>query len=265
MEKVNHILSSLNKDQALSEVEEKEQYIESGFFIARGLLPKRFLSQVLLDMQVIFANQLSKMGRSPSAIPNHLDSVVLAMMRPDTVERRFIYEFVRHLRSVRVLEFHKAIEGKLKNLGFNMPVSFEIPTVRIDIPGEKKFLTPPHQDVRSIRTAHCVTVWIPLRRVDTERGTIAVAPGSHRDGVITPILVDKHVTIPTERIPECFLAITADAGDVVFMNSLCVHKSIENRSTEIKFNVQMFFNEALAMSVGDEFDSLKGIPDYRDL
>ena len=243
-----------------------DAYRDQGFYIARGLLDTALIDQAHAEIRAIFHDQALKLGCLPASEDN-LDDLIRAVMVPGTPQRSFVYNFVRHIRSVRLLEAQSAVQATLEELGFELPICFEIPSIRFDFPdlSERRFLTHAHQDVRSIRSARCVTVWIPLRRVDAHYGSVAVYPGTHRNGLIDHGIAEKHVEVPAEYLAGERVVVEADPGDVVFMNSFVVHESQVNTSDTIKLNAQFFYNDALAVTMDDEYQQLAAIPDYKDL
>jgi len=244
--------------------EQRDGFARDGFVIARDLFDRAEIDRVLADVRAVFEDQARKLGRLPADYDD-LDVLIRAVMIPGTPERSFIYEFSRHVRSIKLLEGSPVLQGALEDLGLRLPICLEFPTIRYDFPEESQFLTPAHQDVRSIRSARCITVWIPLRRVDAHHGTVAVWPGTHSLGLVEHLLDEKHVKVPDDALSGDAVPVEADAGDVVFMNSFVIHRSHPNASDRIKLNVQAFYNDALAVTIGDEHQALAAIPDYKDL
>lgn len=243
----------------------RASYDEQGFAIVRGLLDTSIIDECLGEIRAFFEDQAMKMNRAP-AKGQDLDALIRSVMVPGTPERSFLYDAVRGLRSVRHLEARPEILGVLAELGFELPICFEIPSVRFDFPEEAEFLTKAHQDVRSIRSARCVTIWTPLRRVDAHYGTVSVYPGTHRGGLIDHAVgVEENVKVGDAFLANRPLPVEADPGDVVFMNSFVIHESHPNSSDRIKLNVQSFYNDALAMTMGDQYQDLATLPDFKEL
>lgn len=243
---------------------EVRAFNEEGFHVSRGLLAPEVIKQCWNEIETIFRDQGEKMGLLPGTVGRN-DDLILSVMRPDTRERSFVYEFVRHIPAVRGIQTSPVIYELLKDLGLKMPICFQIPTLRFDLPGETRFLTKPHQDVRSIRSARCITIWFPLTPVNDRDGSIAVYPGTHKLGLLKNTIEEKHVKVLIDELPEKASIVDAKPGDVVFMNSLCVHYSHPGSSQSVKVNGQFMYNDALLVKMDDEYDSLKAVPDYRDL
>ncbi len=247
---------------------QKDTYEKTGFVVLRGFLSPRIVRDCLDEITAVFLDQAKKMNRLPPA-GNDLDDLVRSVMVPGTPERSFVYDFVRNIRPLRVVETLPEVREVLRDLGLEQPICLEIPSLRFDTPGEETFLTKHHQDIRSIRGERCVTVWFPLRPCGPRHGSLAVLEGSHRLGLLKHVIEDRHVRVadlealPPDRYPRRI--VEGDAGDIVFMNSFCVHVSHPNPSDAIKINGQFFYNDARAVRFGDVFESLKSVPDYRAL
>jgi ectoine hydroxylase-related dioxygenase (phytanoyl-CoA dioxygenase family) len=241
----------------------RAEYDEQGFVVARGLLDPSLVDNCLDELRAFLADQAAKMGRTSS---DDLDALIRSVMVPGTPERSFIYDNARCLASVRHLEARPEIQETLHELGLELPICFEIPSIRFDFPEESEFLTKAHQDVRSIRSSRCITIWTPLRRADAEHGTVSVYPGTHRLGLVDfAVGAEENVKVGDDYLAADPVPVEAGPGDVVFMNSFVIHESHPNSSDKIKLNVQAFYNDALGMTMGDEFQALAALPDYKEL
>jgi hypothetical protein len=82
-----------------------------------------------------------------------------------------------------------------------------------------------------------VTAWIPFTECTVETGTLAVAPRTHRSGLI-PFGVDMSAfdsqMVPIEAVP----------GDVVFMLPRTVHKGLPNRSRSLRWSADLRYMPA---------------------
>lgn len=250
---------------------EKDQiktYHDDGAVVVRGLLKKEQIDNCLQDIEFLFTDQANKYGMMPKN-PKGLDDIILSVMKPGTPERKFVYDMVRNVRSVQQIAHSPIIYEILKDLGMGFPIALELPTIRIDITGETNIFTPKHQDVRSVRSPRCTTVWFPFRPVNDKRGSIAVYRGSQAFGVLEYEIKPPHNTIAEadlKKIQHCEkMIVEAEPGDIVFMNALSVHESHHNTSDTIKLNGQIIYNDGSAIKLGDEYQDLKNVPDYHTL
>ena len=79
-----------------------------------------------------------------------------------------------------------------------MPLSTDFPSVRVDIADEKKFLRGPHQDVGSVISKNCATIWIPLTEVNDRRGTVALYKNTHKQKLRKQIFISRENLINNE-------------------------------------------------------------------
>ena len=125
---------------------------------------------------------------------------------------------------------------------------------RIDRRDEERFQLTWHQDYwYNNTTAHAVTAWIPLVDVPTDKGPMRFIPGSHHAPL--PVRVDpqfhkiwdmSRLILPADPIEfDAGVDAPAEAGDVVFLHALSVHRSGLNRSDGNRFTVVLRFSDLL--------------------
>jgi hypothetical protein len=249
--------------------EQIETYQTQGFVQCRGWLPDDSVRECLGQLEWLFRDQAQKAG-VVDADTADFESVVYQIMKPNTDERKFVYELARYTPAIRALQVAPFVYEAVRSLGLEFPITFQIPSIRFDMPkaGEDRYLTPQHQDVRSIRSARCITVWIPFTHSDAQNGTIAVYPGSFRSGLRHHRVTDNGQMEVVEREPAARRVVVDTApGDVLFMNSFCVHESYrEGLSGHIKVNAQFMYNDAAALNRGDAYEDLaRTVPMYGDI
>ena len=101
---------------------------------------------------------------------------------------------------------------------------------RLLFPDAPEFTTPPHRDQTYLKREDEVwSAWIPLGDCPRSQGSLAVLPRSNHDGLA-----------PGARWRGFDFA----AGDVLFVNSLTLHRALVNRSAEIRISVDLRFCRA---------------------
>ena len=90
-----------------------------------------------------------------------------------------------------------------------------------------------------------LTVWIPVVEATEENGCMAVVPGSHKTGLVPhcpakPEL--KHVHILEERLGGDAIPVPLNPGDALFMHKLTMHRSLPNRSNDIRWSFDLRYN-----------------------
>lgn len=95
-----------------------------------------------------------------------------------------------------------------------------------------------HQDNYYLRVkpGTCIAAWLAVDAADPENGGMVVVPGSNHSEVVCPeksnsslFFTSDHVAIP-EGLTE--VALTLDAGDVLFFNGSVIHGSYPNSSAK---------------------------------
>ena len=81
--------------------------------------------------------------------------------------------------------------------------------------------------------------WMPIRDVNMDRGSFAVAPGTHKRGSLHDIKRDNNA-IPPDAIPaEAWRTANFRVGDVLIFNYLTAHTALPNPSDEIRMSLDV--------------------------
>jgi len=131
--------------------------------------------------------------------------------------------------------------------------------VRIDLPGEDKYLLEQHQDFPYIQDSQdSITWWIPFTNILEDAGVPSFAYASHKGGVIKvrEISYDstgesggKSFKIPEEcQLPKEVFSKSAPVyfGEAIAFNTLLVHCSEPNLSSIARITLQIRFGNPLS-------------------
>jgi phytanoyl-CoA dioxygenase PhyH len=81
--------------------------------------------------------------------------------------------------------------------------------------------------------------WMPVRDVNVDRGSFAVAPGTHKRGSLHDTTL-KGNAIPKEAIPDdAWRSADFRVGDVLIFNYLTAHTALPNPSDEIRMSLDV--------------------------
>jgi ectoine hydroxylase-related dioxygenase (phytanoyl-CoA dioxygenase family) len=81
--------------------------------------------------------------------------------------------------------------------------------------------------------------WMPIRDVNIDRGSFAVAPGTHKRGSLHDTTL-KNNAIPASSIPpEAWRTANFCVGDVLIFNYLTAHTALPNPSNEIRMSLDV--------------------------
>lgn len=145
--------------------------------------------------------------------------------------------------------------------------------LRMDFPGEEKYLFPLHQDYTyDPSSPNGLVYWIPLRDVREQTGCISYTGGSHKAGVRDVLVRHKDTASVTGnqlfdladvsdvRREEMDLA-ELDYGEILVFSNLLIHASGANRSEKVRWTVQVRhgdFRHPLAVSKGWPHGNFRG-------
>lgn len=111
--------------------------------------------------------------------------------------------------------------------------------------GSFDFTTGVHQDRVHIGGATSYALWMPLGDCPREKGALAVAAGSHTQGILETKVgagaggMDISVAIPGTWVTGAF-----KAGDALIFQDVTVHKALPNRTNEIRMSFDARFQPA---------------------
>jgi ectoine hydroxylase-related dioxygenase (phytanoyl-CoA dioxygenase family) len=111
--------------------------------------------------------------------------------------------------------------------------------------GSFDFTTGAHQDRVHIGGATSYALWMPLGDCPREKGALAVAAGSHTQGILETKVgsgaggMDIAVPIPGTWVTGAFAA-----GDALIFQDVTVHKALPNRTREIRMSFDARFQPA---------------------
>jgi hypothetical protein len=176
--------------------------------------------------------------------------------------RKVLYGMIQGLPSIRALT-EVAIEnlwssGLLSARGIGLPSI--LTNLRVDLPNEERFLLPMHQDYAGMRSHNAVRLWLPLRAVDAEAGTMYVVRGSHAQGYLPHDLSDpaSPSVKPSEFDSESRELVELGAGSGVFFDMFMLHQSVPNVSQRIKFVLVLTIQDLLKLADPDDPDDSTG-------
>ncbi len=132
--------------------------------------------------------------------------------------------------------------------------------VRMDNPGEDKYLTQLHQDYTSqLCSPSGIVIWSPLRNVTNELGPVKIYPGSHKEGILDIDIIDEGSYGLQVRDPNIIIkkydpiCPEVNVRDAVIIHMLTAHESTPNVGQETRWAMisrYFDFNEMIGRSHG---------------
>lgn len=136
--------------------------------------------------------------------------------------------------------------------------------IRIDLPGEVKYMAPWHQDyLTQFGSLDGLTFWAPLVSVTPDIGPLELLIGSHTEGPL-PVFYEENQLINTaygmkiqseNQVVDKYekISLSCNRGDLLILDFKTIHRSGFNFSKKIRWTMQMRyfnFNEPWAMAKG---------------
>jgi ectoine hydroxylase-related dioxygenase (phytanoyl-CoA dioxygenase family) len=218
------------------------------------------------------------------SVPFELATALPAIAKQDRLLVARLYKVARRFPSVKRLACDPWLAKVSSQLmGTRLTSCCHFVNVRIDLPGEEKYLLPPHQDFPYIQgSLNGVTWWIPYAATPFQVGPPSWIPGSHKLGVLNVDEFDYESTgssggrsfriVESEQFKDAdFVREPVAFGEALVFSTLLLHRSEPNTSESARINIQVRFDDALAQEsyvrnypeglyLGDAFS--KNYPEY---
>lgn len=236
----------------------KSLYAENGFVILKNFLQDSDLEPIRESLFRLINHQRSLVGLSEISASSRclFDEGILELCERNRECGGAIYRAARTLLEIHQLSVDERIMEVSKNL---MQTDFVMCSankdLRMDFPGEDKYLFPWHQDYPySLGSSNGLVYWIPLRPVGEFNGSLSVIPGSHKAGLRKVHVLSDEVAqsrAHTIRIADeessvdskSALRVSMDPGDVLVFSNMLIHKSNPNSSDSIRWTLQFRVND----------------------
>lgn len=213
------------------------QLERDGFVILRKLVCGEDIAEFEASIARFSEAQIAKIGIPRRAQEAFID----VFMRGGEYTKR-IYKlleemFILHRMSFRIGEELKA-SAFLDWAKIEVPLIW--PDIRADIPNDTARSFPVHQDIGSTRCSRAWRLWVALRPANSVAGSMALYPGTHKNGVLPHNLNKQGPLIAPEHYAGIEpVLLDLPAGDGVLMNPLLLHASVLNRSERAKFTLMV--------------------------
>jgi len=239
-------------------------FARDGFLLARGWLDvERDIVPLQRDLGRLIARAAAACGTKYNlpADPAEFDRDYLELVGSFPDVAPIVYDMAKNLVSFQRLIVSERLSEVFAQLR-DTDLYGSAPGacgVRIDRPGVTRHLSPWHQEFPyQIRSLDGLTFWIPLVPITAEMGPVAVAPGSHRDGICRIVdlagtgdddlrrgafenlrvegeamIEQRYVVVQPKSIP----------GDLLLIDNLTLHASGDNAGTRARWSAQIrYFN-----------------------
>ena len=214
-----------------------------GYLFIKGLLPRA----AVLRVRAKFLEATAAAGwlEAGTDVDAAIADPAKACVDPQAPFIDVLRRFYR-AEEAHALKLHPNIMGLFERL-FGEPVlAHPLLIPRCIFPQRPEFTTPAHQDYPHIQgTTETLSLWWPLGDCPAEMGGLAIARGSHVEGVraftVSSGAGGMAVIDPLEGD---WVAGPLEAGDALIFHSLTVHKGLPNLSDRLRLSLDNRYQRA---------------------
>jgi len=216
---------------------------QDGYLCIKGLLPREDVLRV--RGRFLAAAGAAGWLEADTDVEEAIADPAEACVDPEApfvgVLRRFYRNEAGH-----ALKLHPNVIGLFERL-FGEPVlAHPLLIPRCIFPQRPEFTTPSHQDFPHIQgTAETMSLWLPLGDCPAGMGGIAIARGSHKDGVRDFTVSNGAGAMEViDPLEGSWVAGPLEAGDVLIFHSLTVHKGLPNLTNRLRISLDNRYQRA---------------------
>lgn len=232
-----------------------QQFWEEGYLLLFSVLSLEDLTPLIQEFGAVVdrcARQLYTEGKISSLYEDEGFNTRLACISRESEEA--FYALFSGVHTGPAL-FNLLINPKLLDIAESL-VGPEImchPAYRVrpKLPEHNLTLVPWHQDAGYMEP-ECdqvlqVTFWIPLIPATVTNGCLQVIPRSHLGGILRHRRIRGrfYLEIPEEELPPIEpITVEMEVGDILLIHNLTAHRSLPNRSDEVRWSVDIRYQDA---------------------
>ncbi|HEX5077724.1 MAG TPA: phytanoyl-CoA dioxygenase family protein [Geminicoccaceae bacterium] len=216
---------------------------EDGYLCVKGLLPR----EDVLRVREKFVEAAAGAGwlKPDTAKGEAIAEPAKACVDPEAPFVAVLKRFYRG-EAGHALKLHPNVIGLFERL-FGEPVlAHPLLIPRCIFPQRPEFTTPSHQDFPHIQgTTETMSLWLPLGDCPAEMGGLAIARGSHQDGVRDFTVSNGAGAMEViDPLEGSWVAGPLEAGDVLIFHSLTVHKGLPNLTDRLRISLDNRYQRA---------------------
>ena len=234
----------------------KNFFRENGYVIIKNFYPRKYYNDVFFSLNNIFINGRYKKIYSDIKYVEKEKKISKFITIIKSRDPKYISNLYNSFGLN--LSLNQFLNNKLKKKIFEIceldfrNMHLEQQLLRMDPPKINDNLTDLHQDhLPNSKKQFCsklygITLWCAFKHTDAVNGGILVKPKSHKLGYITTIKKSKikyqsakfGIQKKFKHMMNSLKLIKVDRGDLVILNSLIVHKSLNNFSKFCRLTAQ---------------------------
>ena len=210
-------------DQAL------KSYKNNGVVIFKDLVPENLIKSQSLQINKLISNQFAKVFKNNTKTLN-VDKKLIALAMKDDRYRERLYNLIQELPVNSDFGAYKKFYEISKKLGVKTP-SLRASQIRVDMPNEKRFLIPPHQEIKGIRSDNTLTFITAIKDITNKMGALRLAKGSFKLGPLQPEFSNNsEYQYVSEELYKNFTLkqVPLKKGETIMFNMYTIHGSCPN-------------------------------------
>ena len=235
---------------------------EYGFCIFKNIVSKDYIININKEIKDIVQNQSKKhLSKKERDEAKNTDECLIKLSKKNDEFRSRIYNVIQDLPSVQKFSLNKNFLKIVKILGISIPL-IKTAQIRMDMPNKNKFLIPPHQEIKNIKSPNMIFFNTALKKITDDMGAINISPKSFNLGPIIPRVskglnyqyIDKKLYF--KKYPLKYFEF--NKGETLLMNMLTIHGSRKNITKDkIRWSAIVRYEDANNMPYLDLNDTYK--------
>ena len=215
---------------------------EDGYVFMRGVLDVECIQTLRAEIADILVDLGWVDPSAPLALRRHADCL-RSYRESDDPEWTEFYERVQRLRGFHAFAHQENLGRVADAICGGQHLFHPRHICRLCFPQSQRFTTPAHQDYFYIGgTEDTWTAWMPLGNCPKMLGSLAVLPGSHKNGLM-PVHAAEGAGGHACAVDEGEWRVSDfEAGDLLIIHSLLIHQGQDNATTnELRLSLDMRF------------------------
>jgi hypothetical protein len=214
-----------------------------GYLCIKGLLPR----EDVLRVRQTFLEAAAAAGwlEAGTDVDAAIADPAKACVDPEAPFVAVLKRFYRN-EAGHALKLHANVIGLFERL-FGEPVlAHPLLIPRCIFPQRPEFTTPSHQDFPHIQgTTETMSLWLPLGDCPAAMGGLAIARGSHNEGVRDFTVSNGAGAMEViDPLDGSWVIGPLEAGDVLIFHSLTVHKGVPNLTDRLRLSLDNRYQRA---------------------
>lgn len=177
------------------------------------------------------------------------DAGLIYLSRYSDELRKNLYNVLKFIPSVQRFGLTWLDSPVMNELGFVNPMHTSC-SLRMDLPGDSRFLIPPHQDLHQTLSYKHIFFITAISDITADMGALRVYPGSHKHGFMEHVQPQwsRYQFIPDNHLQDfTSIQLPCEKGETILLTVNLVHASSPNTSDLVRWSHMSHFEDAIQM------------------